>query len=303
MSVIRTTWDTTTNKELFKTLVRKDFDSTAREAVVESERLYNMLTTDDLYERDMRYAGLPTGREVAEGAEILIYKPKMGTTKDYTQAKYGLGFRVTDEMKRFNKWNLVKKWTRSLSLKQKELKDIEMAKLWNSPTSTYTGFDTLALGHASHTCLDDAASTYDNLISAALSITGLESAKYYFEMLKDDQGATIFLKPDLLYYHPTLEFTVNEILKSDGKPHEISNTYNYWKGKFEPYMYHRLTSTTAWGLLAKGSDLYDINCFTATEPDINTKDAPDQTRDTIVDSLQYFTWGFGDPRAVCIGNT
>jgi len=35
---------------------------------------------------------------------------------------------------------------------------------------------------------------------------------------------------------------------------------------------------------------------------LKVKDSPDQTRDTIVDSLQYFTYGVGDPRCVYVGN-
>jgi len=67
-------------------------------------------------------------------------------------------------------------------------------------------------------------------------------------------------------------------------------------------VYHRLTSTTAWGVLAKNDENFDVNVWTAMEPDLKVKDSPDQTRDTIVDSLQYFTYGCGDPRCVYVGN-
>jgi hypothetical protein len=304
MSVVLTTWDESTNQDVFKTLVRKTFDSTDRAAVLQSKRLYNMLDTNDLYERTMRFAGLPAGHKVDEGSEITIYSPAFGQTKDYTVSQYGLGFRYSWLFKKTQKYNLVKKWTRNLALKQKELKDVELAKLWNAPTATYTGYGgTLNLGEALQTCLDDAGSTYANLLSAALSLTALQSAKYYFDKMKDDQGAYFFAKPDLLYYEPTLDPTVQEILRSSGKPHELSNTTNIWKGMYEPYMYGRLTSTTAWGLLATKHDLYDVNCFTLAEPDSEVHPAPNNTRDSIVTSLQAFSFGYGDPRMVCIGNT
>lgn len=304
MSVILTNWDSSTNQDVFKTLVRKTFDSTDREAVIESSRLYNMLGTKDLYERTMRFAGLPTGTEVGEGEEIEIFSPKFGQTKDYTVKQYGLGFRYSWLFKKTEKWNLLKRWTRNLSLKQKELKDIELAKLWNATGSTYSGYVSgLYLGSNSQTCLDDAASTYDNLLAAALSVTALQSAKYYFDKMKDDQGATFFAKPDLLYYEPTLDPTVQEILKSSLKPHELSNTTNIWKGMYEPYMYRRLTSTTAWGLLATKHDLYDVNCFTLAEPDSDVSPAPNNTRDTVITSLQAFSNGYGDSRMCLVGST
>lgn len=300
---IYTTFDTTTNKELFKKLVRNVFDSTDRDAVLESSRLYNMKTSGDLYERDLRMAGLPTGKQLAEGEAPPLWTPKMGTTKDYTQSTYGLGFRFSWLFKKTNKYNLVEKWTRNLKLKMRELKDVELAKLWNSPTATYTGYDTLHLGETSHTCLDDSSSTYDNLLSAALSVTALESAVYYFETMKDDQGASYFVTPDTLYYHPALDITISEILGSTLRPHELSNTTNVFKGRFEPYMYHRLTSTTAWGLIAKKAPNYDINCFTLAEPDVDTEPAYDHTRDTVITSFQAFSWGYGDPRNVLVGQT
>jgi hypothetical protein len=71
----------------------------------------------------------------------------------------------------------------------------------------------------------------------------------------------------------------------------------------ELFPYHFLTSTTAWGALAKKNSKYDVNMFTLMQPDMDIKDAPDNTRDTVVTSLQYFTHGYGDPRCVYVGNT
>lgn len=303
MPAIYTGIDTTTQKELFKKNLEMLFDTTDREAVVESDKLYIQKPGTDLYERIMRIAGLPRGYEIEEGQEVPQYRPKIGGTKDITQKVFGLGFRFSWLFKKTEKWDLASQWAKNLSLNQKELKDVELAKLWNSPTSTYTGFDSQVLGYANHTCLDDAASTYDNIISAALSTTSLESAKYYFETLKDDQGASFFAKPDLLYHHPALEFTAWEIFKSSGKAHELSNTANYWQNKWEPFMYHRLTSSTAWGLIARNHPKYNVLCYTLAEADKDVRDAPDNTRDTVMDSIQAFTWGFGDGRMVCIGNT
>jgi hypothetical protein len=185
----------------------------------------------------------------------------------------------------------------------RESKDVELAKLWNAPTATYTGFDTLNLAENSHTCLDPTPTTYDNLLSAALTFAGLESAFNYFDYMYDDMGNIITANPDLLVVNYSYRILAHELLKSDGKPHEISNTTNYFDGSIEPFVYHRLTSTTTWFVLAKNNPLYDVNCFTSMAPDLVKKDAPDNTRDTVITSLQYFTYGYGDPRMVYCGNT
>ena len=302
---ILTVWDSTTGKELFRKLVRKVFDSTDREALIESEKLYNMRTSDKLFERDIRFAGLPSGAYMVEGGKIPLYAPKIGETIDYNQKEYGMGFRVSWMMRKTNKFDLVQKWTKSLRRKLDETKDIELAKLFNSPTATYTGFDGLHLGEASHTCLDDAASTYDNLLSGDLNLTTLQAAELYFDTLKDDQGAVFFVntKGLVLYFHPALKVRITEIQRSTGKWGEISNTMNFWEGRFTQHVYRRLTSTTAWGLAAKGDDRYDINCYTLAEPHLIDKDASDNSLDQIVLGHQAFSFGFGDPRLIVIGNT
>jgi hypothetical protein len=302
MAVLTTGTFTNTAKDVFTNVVKDKFNNTAREAVLEAKSLYKMLPTSKLFERTGQWAGLPRGIEIAEGGEIPIYSPLMGKTKDYTVAPYGLGFRVSKLFKMTEQWGVVSDLTTNLKMNQLELKEATLAKLWNSPTDVYTGYGgTLHLGEASQACLD--ASTYDNLLSASLGITAFESALYYFNKMKDDQGNTMFAKPDTLYYEPTLHPKVQEILKSDGKPLEVSNTTNIWKGWVNPVMYHYLTSTTAWGILAKNNAKYDVRCYTLSEPDIVTQDAPDNTRDSVVTSWQAFSWGFGHPGCVLIGNT
>jgi hypothetical protein len=302
---VYTGWDTSTGKDIFRKLVREIFDSTARTAILESLKLYKDggEKTDKWFERLMRFAGMPRGTTLAEGGKIPIYEPKFGQTLDIYQKEFSQGFRVSWMMKKTNQWDMVKRWTTNLRLNQAELKDVELAKLWNSPTSTYTGFDSQVLAYASHTCLDDAATTYSNIGSGGLSLAALEAAELYFDTLVDDQGQLFYVdtKGMLLAFAPALKVTVNEILRSTGKPHEISNTMNYWEDRFTPYVYRRLTSTTACFLLATGDRRYDVHCYTLSEPDLFEKDTADTTMDSQVLAHQSFGWGFGDPRlAYCL---
>ena len=311
-SPILTVWDTSSGKDVFRRLVRDVFDNTKRDALMESEKLYKMKTSDKLFERGMRMAGMPYGNYVVESGKVPLYDPKFGGTLDWYQNEYGMGFRVSWMMKKTNQWDLVKGWTTSLRMKLDETKDVELARLFNSPTASVSrggreinvGYDTFVLGYAAHTCLDDTPSTYSNLGSADLSLAALTAGELYFDTLKDDQGAIFFVntKGMVLYHHPALKVRITELNRSTGKPWEISNTMNFWEGRFEPYTYRRLSSTTAWGLAAVGDQRYDIKCFTLAEPDILTKDASDNSLDTIVLGHQAFSYGFGDPRLLYIGN-
>lgn len=311
MATIRTTFDTTSNKDLLKLGgLRKIFDNTVRKALTYSSKTYNMLTTKDEYERDLRMAGLTTAPEIAEGQNIPIQTPVLGTTKTYTQRQWGTGFRMTFKMDYFNKYKLWARWAKDLGKVMIESKDIELAVPWNSPTSiTLTagvGFDTKAIANDAHTGLnpDSTADNYDNYGNAALSFTAIANARYYFKTLVDDMGVHMGAKPSCLVIEPTLWVDAHEILGSEGKPQEMSNTVNVVrKMGLEIYEYPRLSSTTAWFILAENEDKYDFNCFTAMEPRFFTKDAPDSTLDKMVISLQFFTYGWGDPRLAYIGRT
>ena len=305
MSIIRTNWDTSTNKDVFKTLVRKWFDSTDREALVEYPMLFKTYTTKDEYERHGEYAGLDYAGEIDEGEQIPIQDPKFRGVKDYTQTAFGSGFRITDRMKRFNKIGAMETFTKSLKRMQRETKDIQGGLIWNNLTATtYTNtFDTLAVAHNSHTCLDAASTTYDNYADEALAVASLESAIQYFDYMYDAQGNIFTARPDTLVVNYTLRQDAEELLKSSMKPWEQSNTINALAGELKPYVYHRLTASTTWFVIAKNHPDYGAFVYTSLEPDIKVKDAPDTSRDTLVTSLQYFDFDVDDSRLIYVGDS
>jgi len=240
---------------------------------------------------------------LVEGENIPIQPLKFGQTKDWTQVAYGTGFRITDRMKRYEKIGLYEFATKNLRNMMLETKDIEIAKMFNSASGTTyaAGFDGYALASGSHTCLDDAVTTYDNYLDSNLSVSALESALNYFDYMYDDQANIITAVPDTLVVNYTLRRDADELLKSPGKPWEMSNTINPYKGEVTPFIYHRLSSTTSWFLIAKNDPRYDLFVITTVEPDSNVYSV-DSTRDTIVDSIQYFKYGFGDSRMCFAGD-
>ena len=309
-NILGTFWDTSTGKESLKTLTRSWFDSTDKEALVEWKNLCKDISTKDDYEREARIAGLGAMSAMVEGQNIPLEEPKFGGTKDFTQVAYGNAFRITDRMKRFNKIGLMEKLTRSLKKTMVEGKDIEVAKIWNNLTATTyaSGFDTYALAYDTHTCLDDAATTYDNYLDASLATGSYESALQYFDKLYDDQGNVFVGKARKLVVCPALRVTAYQLTGADKKPFEQSNT-NYDLNKYfgfdvVPFTYHRFSGSTAWMVLGDvGDEMYGPRVYTALEPDLETKDGDDRTRDTVVTSIQYFKYGFTDPRLVYVGNT
>lgn len=301
---ILTTFDASTNKDLFKKTLQKLFDNTDRDAISEWKQVVKPIKATDLYERRMRIAGLTGPAQVTEGSPITIQEPKYGSTKEWTQIKFGTGFKVSWEVKKFNKWNLVEKWTRNLKQVMETYKNQVVFRLFNyADATTYSaGYDTLALAHDSHTCLDDSSSTYDNKTTSALSVASLETGYIYFRTLKDDQAQTIQKKPDTLLVPPQLEFTANQLVKANMVPFEMSNTPNEIKRLgLKVIVASYLTDSNNWFLLCHGDEDYGLFCATSQEADLDTHDAYDDTRSTVVTSMMAFKQGFDDARLTYAG--
>lgn len=303
IGIVNTKWDKSTNRDVFKTLVKEHFNSTDGKAMVEYKSFVKNLTTNDDYERIMRLAGLGPMRAIVEGQGIPLEEPAYGGVKEFTLVRFGNGFRITDRMKRFNKINIMKMLTTSLKKTMLEGTDIEVAKMWNNPTATTyaSGFDGLALAHDSHTTLADNGQTYDNYLNLALSKAALEAAHNYFDAIYDDKGNIMVRQAKTLMVNKSLRFTAEELMRSPNVAFEMSNTKNVLPD-LSIKVYHRLSSSTAWNVLGEvDDDLYGPRVYTAVAPDLETKDAPDRSRDTEVTSHTYFVYGFTDPRLVVVG--
>jgi hypothetical protein len=311
MSVIIGGWvDPSTNKDIYKNLVRTWFDNTDTEPLVQWKEIFKDLKTEDEYEREYRLGGLTGGMtEVPDGTEIPLSPAIFGNTKDYEQIKYGDGFRITDKMKRFNKIGAMEKYTRSLKKSMAEGKDLECAKIWNNASSTTyaSGFDGYQLAYASHPCLDDAVTTFSNYGDSDLTSASYESAMAYFAAIYNDNGQIYRGKASKLMVNRAMRVKAYQLTEADRKPFEFSNTKyeiaKYYGTTITPFVYDRLTSTTSWFLLGDvNGENYGPRVYTALEPDLIVSDANDRTRDTEVTSIQYFKCGFDDAREVYVGD-
>lgn len=304
-------FDTTTNRDLLKEgTLRKIFDTTQRDAVLESPALYNVLTTKNYIETDMQMAGLRLASEIADGESPGLQEPVLGNQKTYTQRFWGAAFRMTFWMDKFNKYGLWKRWTADLKKIQLEAKDIELAIPFNNMTSTtggygFTGSTTGVIAYDTHTGLygGGTSDNYDNYLNSGLSVSAIDSARYYFDTLVDDLGLYMGATPTHLVYNSYLWLTVKELWGDEGKPYTADNTINAIATiPMQFYPYHRLTSISCWFVISK-TDKYDFNLFTSMEPDFQISDAPDLSRDKVASSFQSFTYGFGDMRLLFCGDT
>ena len=310
MATVTSRWDTSTyRRDILKDgAIRVLFNNSLKDTPVLYKELVKEEKVKDWIDFERSWTGLGLASEIVEGQNIPLDSPIFGNQKIYTQRIWGSGFRMTKVMNRFNKHQLFEKLAKNLGKVMRETKDVEVHVMFNNLTSTTltcsTGFDSMAIANNAHTGLaSGTADNYDNYLAAALSLSGLESARYYFATLLDDRGLHRGGKATHLVFNPALWPTVNEILKSNLKPFETSNTTNIHKGSLTPYEDFRLSSTTTWFVIDKDSDIYDFKVKTAQEPELVTKDAPDSTGDRLCLADQYFTYGWGDPRCLYAGRT
>ncbi len=297
-------FDPTDNKDLLRGGLRKIFNAKLNNTLFQAPNMFKMKSTDEYITRDFRMTGLSGHQSLTDGEVIPTQEPTADRKLDYTQSRYGTGFKITSGMKKFNKIDLVAKLTKSLARAMKEAKDVDVADIYNSATSTdIVGFDNLALASDSHTILNG-SDTYDNYGNVALSYTGLQDATIYFDELVDDSGDTRPWTPDTVAVNTRYRFKLRKYLGTDGEPDTADNNTNALTDeyKLKPFVYHRLTSSTSWFMLAKNDEDFDVQVLTAQEPDILVQDTTDGSRSILVTSEQWYAKGFGEPRGVYIGS-
>jgi len=297
-------FDPTDNKDLLRGGIRKIFNSKLNQTLYEAPNVFKMKTTDEYITRDFRMTGLTGHDELTDGQVIPTQEPLADAKLDYTQSRFGTGFKITSGMKKFNKIGLVVKLTKSLKRAMTEAKDVDLADIYNSATGTdITGFDGLALASDAHTTIEG-SDTIDNYADVALSYTGLQDATIYFDSLVDDSGDTRPWTPDTVVVNKHYRFRLRKYLGSDGEPDTADRNTNALTDeyKLKPFVYRRLTSSTSWFMLAKNDEDFDVQCLTAQEPDVLVQDTTDGSRSVLVTSEQWYAKGFGMPIGVYCGN-
>lgn len=108
------------------------------------------------------------------------------------------------------------------------LREQKFADLFNN-AGTYTGADGVAYAANNHP-LVNSASVNDNLFTGGITPDNLKTAKNMFNHILNQAGDVMDTSPTLLVAHPDYQFTVMEVLESDLKALELSNTKNVVNG-------------------------------------------------------------------------
>lgn len=194
---------------------------------------------------------LPVASEDTD--KLFFATPIKGFTKSFTIATFRLAVQVERSFPEDQVIPIATKLMSGLMNTGRLLLEYEMANVWNQATSSsYVGADGLCMASAVHPFERAAAGTYSNIESSvAFSAGAYATARKNMRKRKDEFGNPNPLFVSRLVIPADLETTAKTFLNSTLLPGGALNDANVWKDEPELFVWDYITSTTAWGLVAR----------------------------------------------------
>jgi Mu-like prophage major head subunit gpT len=263
--------------------------------------LFESGTSDKAYEEDVQLVGFGLAPVKSQGQSTTYTSEVQGFTTRYTHVAYSLGYIVTHEELKDNKYMEVSS-SRAPSLARgfRQTKERVGANIYNRATNaSYTGGDGVSLLSTAHP--NTSGGTWSNklAVDADLSEASLEAMTIQIMQATDDQGMLINLMPQSLII-PTGEFyNANRILGSVYQPGTANNDINVLKSvnafPMGIKLNHYLTDMDAWFIRT--------NCPNGMKYIEREKISFDQDNDfdtmnAKAKGYERYSFGWTDPRAL-----
>lgn len=219
-----------------------------------------------------------------------------------TAVKYVKGFMLSEELEDDNQQigDLLGQWGRALGRSHAYAQDLCAASIFNNAqSSSYTGWDSLALLSNSHST--QSGTTIDNLYAASTFSWDVawDLEKYFAYQIYDEAGLPITDEPAYLVYHPVLRDTVQPLYKSPQRYDVNDNEVNTLK-KMQLVECKLLSTTTNYFML--GSEMKNYLQFRQRRPLRTAWEDAFQNMGRFCRTDQRFAYGFTDYRFI-IGST
>jgi hypothetical protein len=265
--------------------------------------VFNILSSTKDKETDSSVAGLGAMVEKPEGQPIEYDDPLKGQDKTYTHLTYGIGFRVTEEMKEDDLYDKIEKIPKSMAQSARVRIETEAWNVFNNgftDSANYLGRDGEPLfGDGTtkyHECLDGNV-CYNQLPTAAdIDPATIEQMLIYWRKIVNDQNQKITIKPAYILVAPEQQFMVEKILNSSAEAFTAENQTNVLKGKLKIIVGDYLTDTNACIFLSDKSN-HTLNFFWRRKLTMKGSDDFD-TGDSKFKSTMRFSVGYTDWRGV-----
>lgn len=238
-----------------KPMIRKWINDSRKEY----PKIYTQYMQDrfitDMYDEDMEMGGFPGIPILDEGDVMNFATPDIGKKTRYQPDTRQLGFAISDKVRRFNKIDVVRRYSQALERSARSTMEQIAALPFNIGfASTYVGSDNKPLFATDHVAVNGA--TIANKPSSDVDLTqaSLEAAIGRFLSAKTSDGTPINLQPRYLLVHPSNLLNARRVVGAD--------------------MYYSVSGTTPSGAASGAPNvLRDYNLTVISNPYLTDEDA------------------------------
>jgi hypothetical protein len=181
------------------------------------------------FEEAWEVSGLFTLALKPEGTPIGYDDPVQGNRTRISHLTYGEGYRVTEEMRDDDRWDVVAQMGDDLLDAGLDHQDRLGHGVLNDATtgSNFTGLDGKSLVNTAHTTLK-ASGTRSNQLSPSADLTheAIEALLTQAGLMTDEQGRYIPFKPEMLIIHPSNHWESVRLFNSQYQPGSADNDVN-----------------------------------------------------------------------------
>ncbi len=262
----------------------------------EYSKIFTVKTSTKHTEHTLSMTGFGLMPVKAQGAGVTYDTAIQGYKQSLSHTVYGLGFIVTLEMFEDDMYNKINALPTALARSGSRTVEIIASNVLNRAfNSSYTGADTKEMCATDHPLIGGGNQANELSNSADLSMTSLEQAIIDISALTDDRGLLLAAQPKQLIIPPSLEWTAQQLLKSDKDPESNFNAINPAKGVMPYTVNHSLTDPDAWFIQ---TDIQNGLVFYWHRRPVLTKDNDTESDNAKFKSTMRFVCGWDDYRSV-----
>lgn len=268
------------------------------------KQLFTTKKSNKAFERIHGITGLALAQMKLEGGSVSYDRMLEGFSKEYTHFTYALGASVSYEAVADDQYDKVNKQPALIARSLAETQEVLAYNVLNNSFTTETGADGLSVMNAAHPLIG--GGTASNVLDtpADLAEASMQSILTQIGKMTDDRGKRIKVLPKKLIIPTELQWTAQELLKSDQSIRLETNgttgvtnvnALNTLKGILEVHQSPYLTDPDAWWVM---TDITDGLTHFEREGVTFDKDTEFNTRNLNFIGMFRASWGVTDWRCL-----
>jgi len=250
------------------------------------------------FEDFVKVSGMGRMAQMGEGESIFYDRAVESSRISAGHAMFGLGYQVSRVLHDDEQYGIMKRMSEALARSVRYEQEVRFFAVFNDAQSgtTFTGFDSNALLHNSHTLLNS-TSTADNRVQADLSISSLEAAVDLFATSVDESNMNVALDPRALVVPSQNRWLASQLLESEYDPESANNAVNPVRDVgLSWFASPFITDTDSWFILSDKSD-HDLGFYWRLKPEVDDTEDFD-TKGLKFSAIQRFLVHWSEFRGV-----